>query len=553
MAEEEQRGTASKNDMSKGHATAKSNKENKDFIRMMREMIKVFRDDIHQVLSSLPNKQDQHELFGQLHMNINTLNETSERILDTDQEISQEELEEFFKMNDSIIDVVNEIKESNEISQEEKESIESLETSLNSKLEDLVSINDEMKQEAEERKIQLGELKEKMKDNIKAISTSSPVEELGTALGRAVAGPFFDITKGILGVNSNIELLTKVVKLPFTAIKSIASFPRIAKEWLSTGKDHLKAFISESKVAKVSRFILFGWLKWILRKTSTMAKALKGIPQKMRKGFKDVTKKYITNPLMKLKDKGGGIFGMLFAPLFARFKGLAKLVKPLGTFFRTVPGLLKVTLLGGMAGVFAKVFGGVGEIIAKVKNAIVTLLSKLPIVGKLFQTGTKEVATKTGTKVLAKVGTKGALKTIAKKIPGLSILAGLGFGVQRAFSGDFVGAGGEVLSGLLGSIPGLGTAGSLGLDAALIARDIKRSQGEVIAADRDVKQVQSRSENARMVEGMSKSVQMITSESRKEFIQTQAPTRGAQQVPNMRDMPVVVEDMGLLIMNSGMA
>ena len=62
-------------------------------------------------------------------------------------------------------------------------------------------------------------------------------------------------------------------------------------------------------------------------------------------------------------------------------------------------------------------------------------------------------------------------KTIAKKIPVIGALAGLGFGASRLIGGDVTGAGMEVLSGLASVVPGIGTAASLGIDAALIARD----------------------------------------------------------------------------------
>lgn len=67
--------------------------------------------------------------------------------------------------------------------------------------------------------------------------------------------------------------------------------------------------------------------------------------------------------------------------------------------------------------------------------------------------------------------TKGLGKSVLKKIPVIGALAGLGFGASRALSGDFTGAAMEVGSGLAGTIPGLGTAASVGLDAALMARD----------------------------------------------------------------------------------
>lgn len=74
------------------------------------------------------------------------------------------------------------------------------------------------------------------------------------------------------------------------------------------------------------------------------------------------------------------------------------------------------------------------------------------------------------------LGAKGAAKaggkTLLKKIPGVGLLAGLGFGGMRAMSGDWTGAGLEVASGLASLVPGIGTAASLGIDGILMGRDM---------------------------------------------------------------------------------
>jgi len=94
-----------------------------------------------------------------------------------------------------------------------------------------------------------------------------------------------------------------------------------------------------------------------------------------------------------------------------------------------------------------------------------------------------EEGAKVGGKVLAKegvkIGGKALGKSLLKKIPLIGAVAGLGFGAQRALHGDWLGAAGEVASGAASTIPGLGTAASLGIDAALAGRDIyKASKGE---------------------------------------------------------------------------
>jgi len=109
--------------------------------------------------------------------------------------------------------------------------------------------------------------------------------------------------------------------------------------------------------------------------------------------------------------------------------------------------------------------------------------------------GTEKAVTKGAEKAAGKAVAKGAgkgllksgIKSGIKKIPGLGAIAGLGFGAQRALAGDWLGAAGEVASGVAGSIPIVGTAASVGIDAALAARDIykenKQSEEETVASE----------------------------------------------------------------------
>jgi hypothetical protein len=83
-----------------------------------------------------------------------------------------------------------------------------------------------------------------------------------------------------------------------------------------------------------------------------------------------------------------------------------------------------------------------------------------------------KTAGKAGLKTAAKVGGKAILKSAVKKIPIIGALAGIGFALQRAASGDFAGAALEVASGAAGTIPGIGTTASIGIDAILAAKDM---------------------------------------------------------------------------------
>jgi len=99
------------------------------------------------------------------------------------------------------------------------------------------------------------------------------------------------------------------------------------------------------------------------------------------------------------------------------------------------------------------------------------------LASKVTGKGAASVATK-GAATAGKTASKGLGKSLLKKIPGVGLIAGLGFGAQRAFSGDFSGAGLEVLSGLTSIIPGVGTAASTAIDAGLMAKDMGAFDGE---------------------------------------------------------------------------
>ena len=82
-------------------------------------------------------------------------------------------------------------------------------------------------------------------------------------------------------------------------------------------------------------------------------------------------------------------------------------------------------------------------------------------------------------KASSKILGKTLLKSAVKKIPIIGAIAGIGFGIGRLMSGDISGAAMEVASGAAGTIPGAGTAASVGIDAALAAKDIKNAEKEI--------------------------------------------------------------------------
>lgn len=113
----------------------------------------------------------------------------------------------------------------------------------------------------------------------------------------------------------------------------------------------------------------------------------------------------------------------------------------------------------------------------KSKEGIIKSIN-IPAGKSVTKTAEKSLA-KTAGKSVAKTAGKTAGKSLLKKIPGVGALAGLGFAVDRLLSGDVSGAGLELASGLVSTIPGIGTAGSVGIDALLAAKDISTTSNTV--------------------------------------------------------------------------
>ena len=171
----------------------------------------------------------------------------------------------------------------------------------------------------------------------------------------------------------------------------------------------------------------------------------------------------VSSLFAKIADNAGIIAtvltGISVISLVSKFRGLLNI-------FTKLAGLSK-TIGGNMS--------GLGGDAAKVTAATMKSSGKT-IYGAAAQSavkkGTAEAATKAGGKGLAKAGGKFLGKSLLKKIPVIGALAGIGFGLSRLAEGDVLGAAGEVASGLASTIPGAGTAASIGIDTALAARDM---------------------------------------------------------------------------------
>lgn len=161
----------------------------------------------------------------------------------------------------------------------------------------------------------------------------------------------------------------------------------------------------------------------------------------------------------------GGIAGLL-ALLYGLqtegpFKGLAKLA---GKGLLTISG-------------FTKMFDGVVKKMLRyfIKLPKTILSSFTKMISPMLGTGAGSNLIKTGLTKLTGFLPKflaGALKFL-KKVPFFGSLISIGFAVSRFKSGDVVGGGIEVLSGIAGLFPGIGTGISLALDALNEFLDLK--------------------------------------------------------------------------------
>jgi len=170
--------------------------------------------------------------------------------------------------------------------------------------------------------------------------------------------------------------------------------------------------------------------------------------------------------------KGLGILGGIFLIMSRGFMIIPDLIFGSIRAVRKLFGAVKT-----LKSIFKKGVGGAAKraaIAVGGKKGAKILTKKIGKEGaeKIAKEGAEKVGkqiAKTGIKKAAK---KGLGKAVAKKIPLLGLGLGAVFAAQRAMAGDFAGAAMELASGAASTVPGLGTAASVAIDAALIAKDV---------------------------------------------------------------------------------
>ena len=155
---------------------------------------------------------------------------------------------------------------------------------------------------------------------------------------------------------------------------------------------------------------------------------------------------------------GGLLLFNQFAKLLKTFKGLANASKNIAKFLGIGAKSSEKVLTATMKTTGTTVSGAAAQSAVKAGTA---------------------TATKTGTAAAAKTSGKVVGKGLAKRIPIIGSIVGLGFAVDRLIKGDIEGAALETGSAGLGLLdlvtPGLGTGLSLAADAGIAARDIQKS------------------------------------------------------------------------------
>ena len=196
----------------------------------------------------------------------------------------------------------------------------------------------------------------------------------------------------------------------------------------------------------------------------------------------------------------GKILGFLggISTVVSGLKGLGGAIKMIGALFggKGLGGILGGRGLRTAGRVAGRALGTAGRWVGRAARSVGSALG----IGGLTAAGSAaadvgaDVATRSATKAAEKQAVKTAgksatkaagksllktgFKSAVKKIPVLGALAGGLFAIPRLLKGDWTGAGLEVASGAASLVPGAGTAASIGIDAALAAKDMKDAMKE---------------------------------------------------------------------------
>lgn len=256
---------------------------------------------------------------------------------------------------------------------------------------------------------------------------------------------------GIEGL-SKLETQKQLAELEKKGLSRAEAYDALGKSELARQERNLTAQEKASLVQKDA--------------ADRMAKAVSDLTESLtgeNNPFALLTKSldYLVEKMNEILIIGGALAALKFGNFLGLGRAGSSLLKSLRGSNKAMKGLVKSasspTGFRNAAGQFAKgpakasggLFSGIGKFMSKASKKV----------GGFFKGAGKKVA-------------KAGLGSLLKKIPGVGLLTGIGFGISRAMQGDIAGALGEVASGASSLIPGVGTAISTAIDAGLIARDM---------------------------------------------------------------------------------
>jgi hypothetical protein len=158
-------------------------------------------------------------------------------------------------------------------------------------------------------------------------------------------------------------------------------------------------------------------------------------------------------------------------------KQMNETVSAIMNLTETVKNVLGLPIVDGFKSVLVAMGVMTAALIGKDKLKSLAGKGIDKIAGKLTGTGGKLAAE--GVETAVSGASKAVGKSVLKKIPLVGLIAGLGFGASRAWDGDWTGAAAEAASGAASTVPGVGTAASVAIDAGLAARDINNALNPV--------------------------------------------------------------------------
>ena len=240
---------------------------------------------------------------------------------------------------------------------------------------------------------------------------------------------------------------------------------KIFKDIRKINRKTLKENITQSKSGKKLTKYMTGFKRWLVPILMSAATFVGNFVKDAANTALQVASQWGAKILTGIGVLGGGIWAWVKKSKAANIAA----------------NVAKKTKVGKVGGILAK---GAGLASTAVKGAGAAA-SKSKVGQSAAKIGAKVTGSAAGIaakKAAKSAAVKGAGKIASKAIPGLGILAGLGFAAHRLMKGQFIEAGLELTSGLMGGSAllsgGVSLGGMAAAESALAYRDYQRSKGK---------------------------------------------------------------------------